>query len=278
MYHILGKPVKSPILQDLYYTCYRNGFPSYKGFTDDVGWGCTLRCFQMIVANFLANLGVVEPETYIYDDPMVSPFALQRLISIGSTKYEIELGEWYNPSTATKILQNCLNSNYNKSYPLFPAKIMIHGIDNLSEFLYPLLLLFPVRLGIDKLEKIYHENLLDFLQHPCSMGFIGGKRSSAYYIVGSTSNNKLVYMDPHDLRKHNDHNYKCQKLYDNLTFEKLDPSIAIACILKNQQQYNDIITTYSNIFDTCQKDQIETDVYSYLDEDDGFCLVLDNTT
>jgi cysteine protease ATG4 len=284
MYHILGKTYESPIHQDLHYACYRNDFPPFEGFTDDVGWGCTLRSFQMVVSNTLARVNIQKPQQFIRDDPAISPFALQRMVSIGKTKYKVEPGEWYSPSVAAKILLDCIASNYLETYPECPIDIVIHNGSNKPDFSRSVLLLFPVRLGIDKLEKSYQNTLLQILQHPCSMGLVSGKKTSAYYIIGFAPDGKLLYMDPHDLRSHHDENYTCGRLYSNLVFDKLNPSMAIAFLLTNNEQYENVVTTFSNIFDTCETTCTHlneqkcscngnTATYICLEDDDDFCLV-----
>jgi hypothetical protein len=104
------------------------------------------------------------------------------------------------------------------------------------------------------------------------MGFIGGRKTSAYYIVGLTPSETPIYMDPHDLRHHNDPNYTCGKLATNLTFEKLNPSLTIAFLLHNRQQHNEILKQFSNIFDTSASQGNDAN-YVCLEDENEFCII-----
>ena len=163
MFYILGKQYESPVYQDLHYACYRNGFPPFAGFTDDVGWGCTLRSFQMTITNALARIGTANPERFIRDDPKKAPFALQRFTSFGKKNYSVQPGKWYSPTVAAKLVLDCISSDYLSTYPLFPLNVVIHGSTSQPDFSRPVLLINPVRLGIDKLEKTYQHTLVDIL-------------------------------------------------------------------------------------------------------------------
>ena len=77
-------------------------------------------------------------------------------------------------------------------------------------------------------------------------------------------------MDPHDLRHHNDENYTCSRLGTNLSFDKLNPSMAIVFLFTNETDYKNVITTFSNVFDTCEK---SVDSFVCLEDDDDFMMV-----
>ena len=63
----------------------------------------------------------------------------------------------------------------------------------------PLLLLVPLRLGMDKINKEYVDELVRVFTFPESVGAIGGRPNAAFYFVG-TIDSDLLYLDPHTLQ------------------------------------------------------------------------------
>jgi len=61
-------------------------------------------------------------------------------------------------------------------------------------------LFISVRLGINSIEKEYHNSIKQFFKIPSNLGIIGGKSGSAYYFIGE-SQDKLIYLDPHFSQK-----------------------------------------------------------------------------
>ncbi len=62
-----------------------------------------------------------------------------------------------------------------------------------------MILLIPVRLGVEKLDSRYIEGLKKCLQMEQSLGFVGGKPRSSLYFVGYQSD-RLLYLDPHTVQ------------------------------------------------------------------------------
>lgn len=267
-YIILGKRQESPVHQDLLFACYRNGFSSCDGFTDDVGWGCTLRSFQMVLSNALSSAGVSHPEQYIMDDPTTCPFALQHLVSVGKKVYKIRAGEWFTPSMGARALYECCPSD-------LPLSVRLHGEKEITEdsFSKPVLLLFAVRLGIDRLEKNVQETLKKFLKDERCMGLVSGKKTSSYYIIGLTPEENPVYMDPHELRSYQDGNYKCAKLHSNIPLGSLNPSMAIAFLLQSKSEYDDVLNMYKDILNMRGSTGEGQTHYVCVDGEDDFCMV-----
>lgn len=61
------------------------------------------------------------------------------------------------------------------------------------------LLLVPLMLGLGQVQSSYFEGLKALLNFPQSVGLIGGKPRSAFYIIGHQSNG-LLYLDPHHVQ------------------------------------------------------------------------------
>ena len=68
-----------------------------------------------------------------------------------------------------------------------------------SDF-HPLLILIPLRLGVDKLNPSYIPSLLSLFQFPACVGIMGGKPRSSLYFIG-VQDAMLFYLDPHTVQK-----------------------------------------------------------------------------
>jgi cysteine protease ATG4 len=62
-----------------------------------------------------------------------------------------------------------------------------------------LLVLLPLRLGIDKVNPLYYDIIKGCLRSPLSVGIVGGRPNRAFYFVGSQDDD-LFYLDPHCVR------------------------------------------------------------------------------
>lgn len=60
----------------------------------------------------------------------------------------------------------------------------------------PLLLLIPLRLGLDSLQPQYIPELRRMFKMPYSLGAMGGRPNSAFYFVGVRGHD-LIHLDPH---------------------------------------------------------------------------------
>jgi cysteine protease ATG4 len=59
-----------------------------------------------------------------------------------------------------------------------------------------LILLIPVRLGVDAVPETYHQIMASLFQYPQSLGIAGGKPRSSLYFV-AMQDDALFYLDPH---------------------------------------------------------------------------------
>jgi cysteine protease ATG4 len=64
----------------------------------------------------------------------------------------------------------------------------------------PLLLLLPLRLGLDKFSYAsYGPTVLNLMKLPQCVGVIGGRPRSSYYFIGHQAE-RLLYLDPHEVQ------------------------------------------------------------------------------
>ena len=65
-----------------------------------------------------------------------------------------------------------------------------------EDHFFPVVLLIPVRLGLENVTQCYYHQIKNFFTLPYSLGIIGGLPKSSLYFIGFQGNN-LVYLDPH---------------------------------------------------------------------------------
>uniref|UniRef100_A0A8V1A8C7 Cysteine protease n=1 Tax=Gallus gallus TaxID=9031 RepID=A0A8V1A8C7_CHICK len=259
---------KEEILLDvtsrLWFT-YRKNFPAIgTGPTSDTGWGCMLRCGQMIFAQALVcrHLGRAQ-------------------MGVGEGK---SIGQWYGPNTVAQVLKKLATfdtwsslavhiamdntvvmeeirrlcqSNFScagaAACPAVEADVLYNGYpeeagvrDKLSLW-KPLVLLIPLRLGLTEINEAYIETLKHCFMMPQSLGVIGGKPNSAHYFIGYVGE-ELIYLDPHTTQPAvepsdsgclPDESFHCQHPPCRMSIAELDPSIAVGFFCHTEEDFND---------------------------------------
>ncbi|XP_076040366.1 cysteine protease ATG4B-like isoform X2 [Oratosquilla oratoria] len=253
---------------------YRRNFPqiSNSGYTTDKGWGCMLRCGQMVVAEALSrkHLGRdwrwtpdIRDETYLrivslFEDNKCSTFSIHQMVQLGVDEGK-EIGEWYGPNTVAQVLRKLTPfDEWNKlSIHVALDNIVIMdeikcGCQSGSDRAWrPLILFIPLRLGLSEINPIYVNGIKKCLRMPQSLGLIGGKPNHASYFVGYMGD-EVVYLDPHTTQDAGsigtksdegqlelDHSYHCfnpQRLIVTL----LDPSLSLCFYCGTEKEYDDL--------------------------------------
>merc|ERR1711881_496437 len=106
----------------------------------------------------------------------------------------------------------------------------------------PLLILIPLRLGLDEINiEMYAEDLKSTLAYPQSLGIIGGRPRFAYYFFGySESSGELLALDPHTVKDFtgdagpDTQSHICESPLLVPSVDRLDPSMALGFLTKNQ--------------------------------------------
>lgn len=237
-------------------------------FHTDVGWGCMIRTSQSLLANSFQRL--VEHETEkkgqvaleslaalngsllsqsdiisLFGDNYESPFSLHNFVQAASQlPLEVKPGEWFGPSAASLSIKRLCNKYSSASLP--PLRVHVSENSDLSRedvaALFeqsndPVLVLLPVRLGIENVNKYYYPSIFELLSLPQSVGIAGGKPSSSYYFVGYSGTN-LLYLDPHNLQMVSDdvslyHTPRCQ----TIPVSSLDPLMLVGILLYDMKDY-----------------------------------------
>ncbi|XP_073530666.1 cysteine protease ATG4B isoform X1 [Phyllobates terribilis] len=240
---ILGKKYsalteKEELLNDvtsrLWFT-YRRNFPAIGGTgpTSDTGWGCMLRCGQMIFAQSLicrhigrdwrwdkkGPTGEYLSILTAFLDKKDSYYSIHQIaqMGVGEGKY---IGQWYGPNTVAQVLRKLAAFDQWSSMAVHIAMDntvvtdeirrlcrlgscdsgpLCNGHDGASNshlMWRPLVLLIPLRLGLSEINGAYIETLKHCFMLPQSLGVIGGRPNSAHYFIGYVGD-ELIYLDPH---------------------------------------------------------------------------------
>ncbi|KAH3757753.1 Cysteine protease ATG4D [Pelomyxa schiedti] len=253
--------------------------------TSDAGWGCTLRSAQMLLAQCLTThlvgydwklsdqvppAGIVrtirELLRWFADTPNDwSPYSIHNLVRIGGILLGKTGTDWYGPTTAALVLQQIVAMHEPGNVVMYVAvdaaifkdKLRLLCTTELSrgsgephvisrKEWKPLIVLVPVRIGIDHVNPVYIHRLKQLFKFPQCMGIMGGKpRSSLYFFAAQ--DNYLYYLDPHTLQPtipiSND-----QLFFDTTTYfyhgtprkipaTELDPSMTIGFFFSSESDF-----------------------------------------
>ncbi|XP_063232810.1 cysteine protease ATG4B [Bacillus rossius redtenbacheri] len=229
--------IRRDIRSKLWFT-YRRGFVPIgdTNHTTDKGWGCMLRCGQMVLAQALVQLHLGRKWTWhietrnsaylkilhMFEDRRGAPYSIHQIALMGASERK-EVGQWFGPNTVLQVLKklsvydewsslvihvaldNCVVMNEVKQLcksqrlPLDPAYLQCTGqsLDSLQPGVWrPLLLVVPLRLGLSEINPIYMQGLKTCFMFEQSLGVIGGKPNHALYFIGCVGS-EVVYLDPH---------------------------------------------------------------------------------
>ncbi|XP_063682985.1 cysteine protease ATG4B-like [Bolinopsis microptera] len=245
---------------------YRRNFRAIGGtaYTSDRGWGCMLRCIQMLYShtlirhNFSRDWRWTKCSTYnsilrdFLDDPN-GLYSIQQIAKAGCSAGK-DVGTWFGPNTAAQSIR--ILTEFHKELNLTVQVVMDNFmcIEDIKFYCKevnwtPLLLVIPLRLGLSECNNLYIENIKHCFEIEQSVGAVGGRPNSAFYFIGC-QNDKLLYLDPHvtqeslspddiDLENIPDETYHTTKV-DLLPWDQLDPSIAVAFYCKTEESFDDL--------------------------------------
>ncbi|XP_016347652.1 cysteine protease ATG4A isoform X1 [Sinocyclocheilus anshuiensis] len=298
---------KSELLSDvrsrLWFT-YRKKFSPIGGTgpSSDAGWGCMLRCGQMILAQALVcrHLGrdwrwdpeKRQPKEYhrilhCFLDKKDSCYSIHQMAQMGVGEGK-SVGEWYGPNTVAQVLKKlALFDDWNTMavYVSMDNTVVIEDIkkqckqpgresrsragpcgrgevpasgQSCSEAQgrtlqsqrpldwRPLLLVIPLRMGINSINPVYIQAFKECFKMPQSCGVLGGKPNLAYYFIGFIDD-ELIYLDPHTTQQAvdtesgsavDDQSYHCQRTPHRMKITSLDPSVALGFFCKSEEDFD----------------------------------------
>ena len=229
-------------------------------FTTDVGWGCMIRTSQSLLANALQAATFGRDHVYagpdsrldalvaLFADEYTAPFSIHNFIQVAlELPLQVKPGEWFGPSAALlsikRLCDRCAPSETPGFHVLISESCDLYDTEVEAHFArssQPMLVLFPVRLGIDNVNAYYHSSLFQLLSLEQCVGIAGGKPSSSYYFFGF-QDSELLYLDPHNLQAVSTdmetyHTTRCR----SLPISALDPSMLIGLALHDLSDYSDL--------------------------------------
>ncbi|KRT81154.1 Peptidase, partial [Oryctes borbonicus] len=259
---------------------YRKGFVPIgggEGLTSDRGWGCMLRCGQMVLAQALVNLHLgrdwywdTETKDPIYlkilqkfEDKRQAPFSIHQIALMGASEGK-NVGEWFGPNTVAQVLKKLAKYDEWNSLVIHVALdnlviineirdlcIPSQGNSDLLNLWKPLLLIVPLRLGLTEINPIYLNGIQSCFKLKQSLGIIGGKPNLALYFIGCVDT-EVIYLDPHTSQRAGsvenketedqvelDHTYHCKRA-SRMNIVAMDPSIAVCFFCKTEAEFIDL--------------------------------------
>ncbi|KAK2711385.1 hypothetical protein QYM36_012536 [Artemia franciscana] len=214
---------------------YRKGFQTIgnTNFTSDKGWGCMLRCGQMILAESLIRLHLgrdwlcsEDKENIIYkkilklfEDKRSCTYSIHQIALMGVCKGKT-VGQWFGPNTIGHVLRQlstfdswndlrihvAMDTCLTKSDVENVATMQLEDLQNFYDTgkhpsnrlasWRPVLVIIPLRVGLCTVNPIYVEYLKACFECEQSVGIIGGKPNQALYFIGYAGE-EVVFLDPH---------------------------------------------------------------------------------
>lgn len=243
---------------------YRRGFEAIGGtsFQTDAGWGCMLRCGQMMLAETLLRYchEVKNPEEQAHTrreviskfaDVPIAPFSIHK-VSLRGHIMDKGVGSWFGPNAMAQVMKSLTSD-----LPDFEMHVHVAMDGCLSKpdveknakggsDWKPLFLLVPLRLGMQKINSEYVDGLKHFFTLKQCVGAIGGRPNAAYYFVGAVEND-LIYLDPHILQtttgpitRHTSLETYSVKAAERMSISSADPSLCLGFLCHTEAEFEDL--------------------------------------
>lgn len=266
-FNILRREVRSRL-----WFSYRKEFPPIgdSGMTSDKGWGCMLRCGQMVVAECLQRLYLGRDFRWspseasdqyldilpLFADERSALFGVHQLSMVNSD--EKAIGSWIGPNGVAQAIKKM--TNYDPDQRL-NVQVAMNNVLVISEIIAssctegpwkPLLLFVPVRLGINDINPMYFSSLKACFELEQCAGVIGGRPNHALFYLGYTCDD-LICLDPHETQfaspvgsksceeeEEADSTYHTEQFY-RWHMDELDPSIALCFFCPSEASFHQLI-------------------------------------
>ena len=224
----------SHIKDTFVYMSYRNGLYNTKflagnknNYKSDCGWGCMIRCCQMMLSRAFIKLkadeatnegkqfdnGLIKKEIiYLFYDKFINEQECNKNKDLKEIYQKlqkkgiifVEIIPPYSIYILT-LLGNCPNiftSDHNMIKTIKidkESKDDDYIINNNEKYKFKKsgIIFISLRLGLQKIEPIFIDMIpLLFTKLKNNIGFVSGKKKKAYYFIG-LNGNKLIFADPH---------------------------------------------------------------------------------
>jgi len=206
--------------------------------------------------NFIqVECGGILPETYqgllgLFEDSVspTAPFGLHALVLSGAALGHT-VGQWFSPTLFAHV---CSQQSKKISPMHFLISAIENGILSLSYLrsvlaIQPILLMIPLRLGIEVFNPYYSSLVTGSLELPQSLGIIGGRPGKCFHIVGHQAG-ELFYLDPHVTRCPPPSPIECMINREfhtdavlGMPCSSLDPSLLFGFLVKSLAELDEFI-------------------------------------
>uniref|UniRef100_A0A0K0F5G6 Cysteine protease n=1 Tax=Strongyloides venezuelensis TaxID=75913 RepID=A0A0K0F5G6_STRVS len=220
--YLCYQKVKEFVRSRLWMT-YRKDFTKIGGTgpSSDQGWGCMLRCGQMLLAQAIVDIKlgkdwIWDPNTsandqnYIkilnlFQDDKTSNYSIHQIAQMGVSEGK-NVGEWLGPNTVSQVLKKLVFYDDWSNIRVHVAmdNVLIHDDvkkvatvqrDDQNEW-KNLLIIIPLRLGLTSINRDYIPAIKMFYELKQCAGIIGGRPNRALYFIGM-ADEEMLYLDPH---------------------------------------------------------------------------------
>ncbi|KAF9180780.1 Cysteine protease atg4b [Haplosporangium sp. Z 767] len=261
--------------------------PSF--YTCDSGWGCMMRTGQSLLAQGFLQVTLGRgwrahlPQTdktrrrykrilnWFVDEPD-REYSIHRIAKEGLA-LDKRIGEWFGPSTVAHAFKRL--SEEHRKCPL-TILVPMDGTVRTSEVIgaaitaqntsstrsssgstavetkwKPVMLMIPVRLGLDKLTAKYRRNLRQLFRMPQFLGIAGGRPSRSLYFV-ACQGDELFYYDPHFIKPRITSeelgvcpapSFHCP-VVRSMDILELDPSMLLGFLIESQSALEDLVARF----------------------------------
>ena len=116
-------------------------------------------------------------------------------------------------------------------------------------------LFVSVRLGLEKLEKEYYNQVLKLFQIPGNIGLIGGEKNKGFYYFGATNENELLFLDPHLNQKSFKSRTELENFYltsyipnyfYKINIENISPAFTVGFLFHNINEFKLLMFSLKN--------------------------------
>ncbi|CAG9862759.1 unnamed protein product [Phyllotreta striolata] len=278
--HDINK-IRQDVVSKVWITYRKNFIPigGNEGLTSDKGWGCMLRCGQMVLAQALVSLHLgrdwlwdpqTADQTYLkilrkFQDSRQAPYSIHQIALMGASLGKA-VGQWFGPNTVAQVLKKLVKYDEWSKLTIHVAldntvvvsdiielcltKNKLDGANLTKTDWKPLLLIVPLRLGLTEINPIYISGIQKCFQFKQSLGVIGGKPNVALYFIGCVGK-EVIYLDPHHTQKTctvddkmTDEQIEADSTYhckyaSRINILRMDPSVAMCFFCKTEADFNE---------------------------------------
>lgn len=190
---------------------YRSGMPD---IVTDAGWGCMIRCGQMMLAEAMKRALVEQGRDMratserrelikLFLDKPEAPYSIHNITSKGSALVGKGVKDWFGPNAIAQVIRALVAEDPDRiinAHVAMDGCVCLQDLRAYADDWRPLLLLIPLRLGLAEMNESYVDQLQALFKHAHTVGAVGGKPNSAYYFVGARGD-ETIYLDPHILQQ-----------------------------------------------------------------------------